>query len=133
MSSNQAVPKLNAIEREYLKTQPLGRLATAGADGKPHVVPVAFRFNPELGTIDIGGFRFGQRKKFRDVRSNPWAAFVVDDVVSPDPWTVRMIEIRGRAAALEHGGAELHEGFAEEMIRISIDHVVSYGLSETPA
>jgi pyridoxamine 5'-phosphate oxidase family protein len=122
--------KLSESERDYLTTQPLGRLATASAEGKPHVVPVAFRYNAELDTIDIGGYRFGQRKKFSDVRSNQWAAFVVDDVVSTDPWTVRMIEIRGRAEALGHGGAELLAGFADEMIRIHADHVSSYGLSE---
>jgi hypothetical protein len=49
----------------------LGRLATTGRDGQPHVVPVAFRYNPDEDTIDIGGHGFAQRKKFRDVQQNP--------------------------------------------------------------
>lgn len=119
---------LDDSERVYLAAQPLGRLATADRDGKPHVVPVSYRYNAESASIDIGGYRFGERKKYRDVQANPWAALVVDDIVSFDPWTVRMIEVRGRAEALEHGGAELRAGFADQMIRIHIDRVVSFGL-----
>ena len=52
-------------EQAYLQTQRLGRLATVGPDGHPHVVPVAFRYNPDLETIDIGGHDFAKRKKFR--------------------------------------------------------------------
>jgi pyridoxamine 5'-phosphate oxidase family protein len=115
-------------EVAYLDDQMLGRLATAGRDGRPHVVPVSFRCNTETGTIDVGGHNFGARKKFRDVTGNPWAAIVVDDVVSVRPWTVRMIEVRGRAEALPHGGSALGPGFAEEMIRIHPTRIVSFGL-----
>ena len=69
----------------------LGRLATTGRDGQPHVVPVAFRYNPDEDTIDIGGHGFAQRKKFRDVQQNPRAAFVVDDLASISPWQPRML------------------------------------------
>jgi Pyridoxamine 5'-phosphate oxidase len=69
-------------EIAYLQSQRLGRLATVGADGQPHVVPVSFRYNPDLGTIDIGGHDFAKRKKFRDVQQNPRVAFVIDDLAS---------------------------------------------------
>ena len=46
-------------EIAYLQSQRLGRLATVNAAGEPHVVPVAFRYNPELDTIDIGGQSIG--------------------------------------------------------------------------
>ena len=118
-------------ELAYLRSQPLGRLATAGTNGRPHVVPVSFMVNPTLGTIDVGGFRFGERKKYRDVVQNPWAALVVDDLVSTDPWMVRMVEIRGAAEALAHGGADLRDGFADEMIRIHPERIVSYGLESS--
>ena len=42
-------------EIEYIKSQRLGRLATVNSTGEPHVVPVGFRYNAELDTIDIGG------------------------------------------------------------------------------
>jgi hypothetical protein len=51
-------------EREYLLSGVrLGRLATVGSDGTPHVVPTAFRYNPDHDTIDIGGHDFAKRKK----------------------------------------------------------------------
>ena len=70
-------------EIEYLASQRLGRLATVGHDGMPHVVPVAFRYNPDADTIDIGGHDFAKRKKFRDVKRTGMAALVVDDVLPP--------------------------------------------------
>ena len=55
-------------ELEYLSGQRrLARIATVGADGKPHVVPVGWTYNPEVDTIDIGGNEFTATKKFRDV------------------------------------------------------------------
>jgi len=39
-------------EIEYLRRQRLGRLATVGADGSPHIVPVGFRLDAEAGTIE---------------------------------------------------------------------------------
>ena len=115
-------------EIAYLQVQRLGRLATAGPDGQPHAVPVAFRYNPDLDTIDIGGHGFAGRKKFRDVRHNPKVAFVVDDLPSINPWTVRGIEIRGEAEVLATGGTEIIPGFDPEMFRIRPKRIVSWGI-----
>ncbi|HBY94234.1 MAG: PPOX class F420-dependent oxidoreductase [Ardenticatenaceae bacterium] len=115
-------------ERTYLEHQRLGRLATVGPDGQPHVVPVGFRYNPDLDTIDIGGHAFATRKKFRDVLRNPRVAFVVDDIQSVNPWRVRGIEIRGVAAVLETGGTEIMPGFDPEMFRIRPQRIVSWGI-----
>ena len=115
-------------EIAYLQSQRLGRLATVGPDGQPHVVPVAFRYNPELDTIDIGGHDFAKRKKFRDVQHNPRVAFVVDDIRSVNPWMVRGIEIRGEAQVLETGGKDIMPGFDLEMFRIRPKRIASWGL-----
>jgi pyridoxamine 5'-phosphate oxidase family protein len=53
-----------SAEQAYLQTQRLGRLATVGPDGHPHVVPVAFRFNPDLDAIEIGGTTLPGGKNF---------------------------------------------------------------------
>ena len=82
-------------EIEYLKSQRLGRLATVNSKGEPHVVPVSFRYNAELDTIDIGGRNMAPTKKYRDAARQGKVAFVVDDVLPP--WQPRGIEIRGRA------------------------------------
>jgi pyridoxamine 5'-phosphate oxidase family protein len=120
--------ELTAAQIDYLAHQRLGRLATAGADGKPHVVPTSFRYNASLGTIDIGGHHVATTKKFRDVQANPWAALVVDDLVSTDPWTPRMLEIRGPAEAVATGGAELGPGFGDGFIRLRPEKVNSFGI-----
>src|SRR5215213_1801929 len=105
-------------EIEYLKSQLLGRLATGGPDGQPHVVPVGFRYNAELDTIDIGGHNFARRKKYQDVQRNPRVAFLVDDLASVNPWRVRGIEVRGEAEVLTSGGEALGPGVAPEMLRL---------------
>jgi len=112
----------------YLASQRLGRLATTGADHKPHVVPTSYRYNRELGTIDVGGHHVATTKKYRDVQANGWAAIVVDDLVSTDPWTPRMLEIRGRAEPVSSGGSALGPGFGEAFIRIYPEKVNSFGI-----
>ncbi|MGH8962892.1 MAG: PPOX class F420-dependent oxidoreductase [Jatrophihabitantaceae bacterium] len=120
--------ELTPAQIAYLDSQRLGRLATAGADHKPHVVPTSFRYNPDLGTVDVGGHHVATTKKYRDVQANGWAALVVDDLASVDPWRPRMLEIRGRAEAVASGGAELGPGFGEAFIRIYPARVNSFGI-----
>jgi pyridoxamine 5'-phosphate oxidase family protein len=117
-----------AAEIEYLSTQRLGRLATVGPDGAPHVVPVGFRYNPETDTIDIGGHNTGRSKKWRDIGRDPRVAFVVDDVLPP--WRPRLIEIRGTAERLRSGGSGLGRGFADEVIRITPARIVGWGIND---
>jgi pyridoxamine 5'-phosphate oxidase family protein len=115
-------------EIEYLESQRLARIATAGRDCQPHVVPVAFRYNPETDTIDVGGHDFAQRKKYRDVRRNPRVAIVIDDLASINPWRPRMIEIRGEAEVLPTGGETIGRGFDPPMFRIRPKRIISLGI-----
>ena len=119
---------LSSAHVEYLASQRLGRLATAGADAKPHVTPTSFSYNAETGTVDMGGLHVADTKKYRDVQANGWAALVVDDLVSVDPWRARFLEIRGRAEAIASGGASLGPGFGEAFIRLHPDKVNSFGI-----
>ena len=116
-------------EIAYFQSQPLGRLATVGANGDPHVVPVGFRYNPDLDAIDIGGHGFAASKKYRDVARSGRAAFVVDDLVSTDPWTPRMITVRGRAETLASGGQGIMPFFDAEMVRVFPERIVSFGIN----
>ena len=113
-------------EIEYLRSQQLGRLATVNQAGEPHVVPVGFRYNAELDTIDIGGHNIGKSKKFRDAGRSGRAAFVVDDVLPP--WQPRGIEVRGRAEVLPEGGKTVHPDFDPELIRIFPRRIISWGI-----
>jgi pyridoxamine 5'-phosphate oxidase family protein len=123
-----AVSSFSDAEIEYLASQRLGRLATVGPGGVPHVVPVTFRYNPEVDAIDIGGHDFARRKKFRDVQRTGVAAFVVDDV--PPPWRPRGVEVRGQAATVATGGRAIQEGFDDPIIRITPGRIVSWGLAD---
>jgi pyridoxamine 5'-phosphate oxidase family protein len=120
-------------EIEYLRGQRLGRLATCGAGGAPHISPVGFRLDPQAQTIDIGGHGMSRSKKWRDLQANPRIAFAVDDLASTDPWTPRGIEIRGRAE-LHHDGGEEHfgPGWDAAWLRIVPERIISWGV-EAPA
>ncbi|HEX8034299.1 MAG TPA: PPOX class F420-dependent oxidoreductase [Ktedonobacterales bacterium] len=115
-----------AQEIEYLRSQRLGRLATLSAMGEPHVVPVGFRYNAELDTIDIGGHNIGKSKKFRDVARDGRVAFVVDDVLPP--WKPRGVEVRGLAEVLAEGGKQIMQEFDDELIRITPRRIISWGV-----
>ena len=118
----------SAAEISYLQSQRLARIATAGPDGQPHVVPLAFRYNPETDTIDVGGHNFAKRKKYRDVQSNPRVAIVIDDLASVDPWRPRMIEVRGEVEVLPSGGESIGSGFDPDMFRIRPKRIISIGI-----
>jgi pyridoxamine 5'-phosphate oxidase family protein len=97
----------------------LGRLATVGADGTPHVVPVAWIYNAARDTIDIGGYELELTKKFRDVARSGRAAIVIDDIGDGDEWRPRGIEIRGRGEAI---------ALPTPLIRIHAERIVSWGI-----
>jgi pyridoxamine 5'-phosphate oxidase family protein len=97
----------------------LARVATVGADGTPHVVPVGWRYDPQQDAIEIGGFQLERTKKYRDARRSGRAAVVIDDLASVDPWRPRGVEVRGRAEAVETPRAA---------IRIHPERIVSWGI-----
>jgi pyridoxamine 5'-phosphate oxidase family protein len=112
-------------EREYLtgrRPVRLGRIATVGQDGTPHVVPVGWRLNRDLDTIDVGGSDLTRSKKFLDARRSGRGAIVIDDLASVDPWSPRGIEVRGRAEVIRE---------PRPLIRIHPERIVSWGLEST--
>ena len=109
-------------ELEYLgerRPERLGRIATVGKDGTPHVVPVGWRLDPELDAIEVRGINLARTKKFRDVRRSGRASIVIDDLLSTDPWRPRGIEVRGRGETIEGD---------RPRIRIHPERIVSWGL-----
>ena len=92
-----------AEENDYLKSQRLARIATAGPDGQPDVAPVGFEFD---GTyFYVGGRAPEKTRKLKNVRAgNPKVALVVDDLASVNPWTPRGIRVYGTAEVVDHEG-----------------------------
>jgi pyridoxamine 5'-phosphate oxidase family protein len=113
-------------ELDYLAGQRLGRIATVGPDGQPHVVPTSFRYNPDHDAIEVGGLRMSQTKKVRDVRRTGRASIVIDDVLPP--WQPRMIEVRGTAEVLDSGGKAFGKNFEDTIVRIKPSRIISFGI-----
>ncbi len=112
---------LSATERRFL-TSParrLGRIATVGRDGTPHVVPSGWTFSTILETVDVTGRDVQKTKKFRDVARTGKAAIVIDGIADGSGWNPWAIEISGRAEAV---------GGPPALIRIHPERVRSWGL-----
>jgi pyridoxamine 5'-phosphate oxidase family protein len=122
-------------EIEFVSSQRLGRIATVGADGMPHVVPVGVYYDPEAEALVIGAdVGYGETvmlrsKKFRDAQRRPQAAVVID---IPRP---QILEVRGDAETYTEGGGEVGRrlgapfSFAEEWIRIRPRRIVSIAIN----
>jgi pyridoxamine 5'-phosphate oxidase family protein len=123
-------------EIEFLNSQRLGRLATVGADGTPHVMPVAVFYDPEAEALVIGANAdFGEAvmvksKKFRDAQRRPKVAVVID---APAP---RILEVRGDAETHLDGGEDVGRRlgapfrFCQEWIRVRPRRIVTVGVND---
>jgi pyridoxamine 5'-phosphate oxidase family protein len=110
-------------EREFLAAQPLARIATAsGKTLEPDVAPVGFDFDGRF--FYVGGHNIPATLKYKNVRSNPQVALVIDQLVSMNPWTPRGIKVHGAAQIVRR------EGYAGpgEYIRIEPTKKWSWGI-----
>ena len=124
-----------SAEIDFLNDQRLGRLATVGADGMPHIAPVAVFYDPEAEALVIGAnANFGdtvmtKSKKFRDAQSRPKVAVVID---APSP---RILEVRGHAETYLDGGEDVGRRldapfrFNQAWIRIRPQRIVAIGVN----
>jgi pyridoxamine 5'-phosphate oxidase family protein len=123
---------------EFLSSHHTARLATVGANGMPHVIPIAVFHDPEADTLVIGAnSSYGESvmassKKFRDAQRQPKVALVLDD---SGP---RILEVRGHAEAHLDGGAEAGKRvgspfeFNRAWIEIRPSRVVTVGINGAP-
>ena len=114
-------------EQRFLARQGRGHLATIGPDGIPQVKPLGFSYNDALGTIDITGYNMAGSAKYRNVRSNPHVAFVVDEVTAPTMEGAHFLEIRGNAETAV-GAHDPRGHLAPEIIRIHPSRVLSFNV-----
>jgi pyridoxamine 5'-phosphate oxidase family protein len=115
-------------EVAYLQSNTMGRLATIGVAGRPHLVPLTYCFNAAEDAIDIGGVDFGNTKKWRDMLRNPHVAFLVDDA---SPAGAHAIEIRGDAEPHLSGGELINlrfPNFKPQFVRVRPHRIVSWGI-----
>lgn len=133
-------------ERRYVETARIGRLATADAEGRPHVVPVCFALvgDEVMTPIDEKPQSAGadSLRRSRDISDNPRVALVVDHYT--ENWSnLGWVQIRGTATRLspdrvDHPSArtalrEKYDQYADHaleerpIIRISPGSIVSWG------
>jgi pyridoxamine 5'-phosphate oxidase family protein len=120
-------------ELAKLRTAKLGRLATVGADGQPHVVPLTFTYNEAEDAIDVGGFGFGASKKWRDAVRDQRVTFLLDESAGG---TAYGIEVRARAEMHETGGESINPrfpGFDPQFLRLRPHRIVSWGVEVSSA
>ncbi len=117
-------------EVEYLNGQRLGRLATVTAENHAHVVPTGFRLSDDGTAIEVGGHNLAARRPLylRNIETNPWVAYVIDDLASTNPWTPRGVTVRGRAEIRADGGERLGPGFDSTLIVITPTQITSWGI-----
>jgi len=108
-------------EITYLRSQPLMRFATASPSGRPDVAPVVFGLDGD--DIVSAGFDIGSTVRYRNIRENPRATLVIDDLASVDPWRPRGVKIIGGASIERHGDGE--------RFRISPDVIISWAINDT--
>lgn len=118
-------------ERKYLVATALGRLATIGPTGAPHNHPVTYRVNDDTGTIDIGGPRLSDSRKYRNIQTDPRVSLVVDDIaaqpVGAGGQRGRGLEIRGVIEIL-HVERPLMEGFSNDLLRLRPRRIIAWNL-----
>lgn len=97
---------MKPIERQFLKTQQIARLATADLEGVPHVIPVCFVLIEN--TVYIAIDRKPKRaditslKRLRNIRENNAVALIADHY--EDDWQrLGWVMLRGRAEILDTG------------------------------
>ena len=105
--------QLSESVRAFLNSQPIGHLATADAQGAPHVVPVCFALiNDEVFiAIDEKPKSTMRLKRLRNIEQNPQAALTVD-FYDKDWSRLRWVMLRG-LAEIEYG-----KGVAEAIIAL---------------
>jgi PPOX class probable F420-dependent enzyme len=95
------MPGWNSEARRFLEAHRVGHLATAGADGAPHVIPVCYAADEQAVYFVADEKRkrrpARQLRRLRNLRENPRAALVVDDY--DDDWTrLAYLLVRGPTA-----------------------------------
>lgn len=102
MNSSSMAPQI----ARFISSHRVARLATADAQGRPHVVPVCFAFDGRViySALDLKPKQVAgnELKRVRNIRENPRVALVIDDYA--EDWnSLVYVLIRGTAAILKEG------------------------------
>lgn len=142
---------LSDLQRGFVETMRVARLATADSNGVPHVVPVCYAMVGDslYVTVDEKPKRSDARamKRLRNIAENANVAVVVDRY--DEDWSrLAWVMLRGRAEILDHGDehdraqAALRDRYPQyremrleplPVIALRIDRVAAWGALSTPS
>jgi len=132
-----------AQEARFTESQRVAHLATADANGRPHVVPICFAYleGRIYIAIDEKPKRSLRLKRLRNIEENPQVALVLDR--HDEDWSrLAWVLVRGTAAVLAGGPehdralAALREKYPQyremaleerPVIRLTVERVSSWG------
>jgi PPOX class probable F420-dependent enzyme len=95
--------------RDRVERARVARLATVGADNRPHLVPICFVLEGEVlySAVDRKPKRSPNLKRIENVRANPLVTVLVDHY--DDDWTqLWWVRLDGRARVLTDGAERAH-------------------------
>lgn len=93
-----------AEEIDYMRTQPVGRIATVAADGQPDAVPIGIEYDGRFFYVG-GGLDPEKTRKFLNVAAgNSKVVLLWDDLAAVDPWTPRFLRVYGTGEFVEREG-----------------------------
>jgi PPOX class probable F420-dependent enzyme len=122
---------LTPIQRRFLDSLPVARLATADRHGAPHVIPVCFALEGASLYVTIDEKPKGthrELKRLRNIAENPQVAVVVDRYHSD--WSrLGWVMLRGRAEILREGAE--HDR-AQELLRARYPQYAMMALAPLP-
>lgn len=128
----------------FVLEQRVARLATADAEGEPHVIPVCFAWADACFwiAIDEKPKRSTDLKRLRNIAANPRVSLLFDRY--DDDWSrLGYVLVHGRAEVAPSGGSEaevlaaLRERYAQyagmaleerPLLQVRVERVVAWGM-----
>lgn len=99
-------PGVPPAARRALARARVARLATAGPDGRPHVIPICYAFDGEsiYSAVDAKPKRVaaGRLRRIRNILENPRVALLVD-AYREDWKSLWYVLVEGRARLVQRG------------------------------
>lgn len=134
--------------RERLAAARVAHLATVGAEGKPHLVPITFAVEGDViyFTVDAKPKRTTHLQRLKNIAANPRVAILIDHY--DEDWTrLWWVRVDGRGRVLGDGPeadravdllAERHVQYrktrpAGPVVAITMDRISGWAAAEHPA
>ncbi|WP_299557538.1 TIGR03668 family PPOX class F420-dependent oxidoreductase [uncultured Mycolicibacterium sp.] len=97
--------------RERFAVAPVATLATADADGVPHLVPVVFAVHGDVvyTAVDAKRKTTHRLRRLRNIEANPRVSLLVDHYA--DDWSTLWWVRADGVAAVHHGGEPMATGY----------------------